>query len=351
MTGRIDRLIGAIRAYGGPPIRLMEVCGTHTHAISTFGIPALLPGCVSLISGPGCPVCVTPSGYIERAAEIALRPGCTVLSYGDLMRVPGNGASLAEAKAAGGSVTLMYSPMDAIGLAKRDPDRLFVVTAVGFETTLPLYALLIDRMREARVENIRLLTSLKALIPALHWIGQNNPGVHGFIGPGHVSAILGYGAYAPVCEAYGLPVAVAGFSFEHLIAAIHDLIRQVSQGRREAHNLYPGVVTEEGNAEALALVRRFFARTDSVWRGLGAIRDSGYVLRGEYAAYDAGSFDAETESAEPDGCLCGRVIIGRARPVDCPHFGAACAPERPLGPCMVSGEGACRIWHAAGREK
>ncbi len=372
MTNKADALAAAIRAYDGPPIRLMEVCGTHTHQISRFGIPSLLPENIELISGPGCPVCVTPAGYIDRAAEIATRPGCTVLSYGDMIRVPGNKTSLLAAKAAGGSVLLMYSPMDALRHAAREPDRLFYVTAVGFETTLPLYALLVKRLAEEGVENIRLLLAARALLPALEWICENDPDIDGFLGPGHVSAILGSGAYESVCARYGVPMAVAGFSYEHLIAAIASLIRQVRRGvpgtaarfgktgRHQGisqeiptlvRNLYPSAVSREGNAQARALIAACFTRGPSVWRGLGEIAGSGYRLAPEFAAFDAGFSDGEPDAWEPEGCLCGQVIIGRAKPLACGFFGTACTPEHPIGPCMVSSEGTCGIWHATARKR
>jgi hydrogenase expression/formation protein HypD len=349
MENKLDSIIEAIRSYAGPPIRLMEVCGTHTHSISKFGIPALFPENISLISGPGCPVCVTPAGYIDQAAELSLKPGCTVLSYGDMIRVPGSRTSLLKAKAEGGSVKLMYSPMEALEYAKREPDRLLYVTAVGFETTLPVYALLIRRLMEENIKNVRLLTAVKALMPALTWICENNPDIQGFIGPGHVSAVLGWGGYEPLCRKYVIPMAVAGFGYEHIVAAIHDLMTQLTRGTCEVHNLYPSAVTKEGNQEALHLIDGFFERKPSVWRGLGEIEGSGYYLKPEYASFDAGSF--ETDAREITGCLCGKVITGRARPVDCSFFGSACTPENPKGPCMVSSEGTCGIWHQNARTR
>ncbi len=351
MENRIEGLARELRAYEGPPIRVMEVCGTHTHQISRFGIASLLPPDIALISGPGCPVCVTPAGYIDRAADLSMRPGCTLLTFGDMIRVPGQRTSLLKAKAEGGGVQMMYSPMDALRHAKSEPDRLFFVTAVGFETTLPLYALLLQRMREENVRNIRLLPAVKALVPALRWICQNSPDIDGFLGPGHVSAILGARAYEPVCGQYGIPMAIAGFSYEHLILSLVDLVRQIRRGTCQVHNLYKSAVSEEGNTEALQLIDRYFVREPSVWRGLGEIADSGYRLAPAYAEYGAELTEGAEEGPEPAGCLCGRVIIGRARPVDCAFFGSRCTPEAPLGPCMVSSEGTCGIWHATARAR
>jgi hydrogenase expression/formation protein HypD len=342
--GKIEKYIEEIRNYDGPPIRMMEVCGTHTHNIFHYGIPDIFPENIVMISGPGCPVCVTPAGYIDRAAEFAMLKNSTLLSFGDMIRVPGSRTSLSKAKAAGGSVQIMYSPMEALSWAQKEPERMFYVAAVGFETTLPLYALLMERMMEENIRNIRLFTSIKALMPALYWICDNNPQIDGFLGPGHASTILGYGGYEPLCEKYHIPMTVGGFGFEHIVAAIYDLINQVKAGSCAVHNLYPSAVTREGNTAALALMDKYFERRPSVWRGLGEIDGSSYCLKPEYAEFDAGPFDAGVEDTK--GCLCGRVITGRARPSDCGFFGKACTPDNPLGPCMVSAEGTCGIWHA-----
>ncbi len=349
MEKTIERYVQALAAYDGPPLRLMEVCGTHTHQLSALGIPAMLSPKLTLLSGPGCPVCVTPGGYIDRAAELSLQPRSTVLSFGDMLRVPGYKTSLVEAKAKGGSIRILYSPLEALRLAADNPDHMFYVAAVGFETTLPLYGLLLRQMRERNLRNIRLLTAVKALMPALHWISAHNPDVQGFLGPGHVSSILGWGVYEPFCRQAGLPLAVAGFQYEHLIAALFDLVRQNQQGTAQAHNLYPGAVTREGNPEALSLIQECFTLVPSAWRGLGAMDQSGYALSPTYAEFDAGAYD--TAGDHPSGCLCASVITGRASPVDCACFGNACTPQNPLGPCMVSSEGTCGIWHATARTR
>ena len=239
--------------------------------------------------------------------------------------------------------------MEALDYAMREPGRQFYVTAVGFETTLPVYALLIRRLLENNIQNVRLLIAVKALMPALTWICENNPDIHGFIGPGHASVVLGFGGYEPLCRKFGIPMAVAGFGYEHIVAAIHDLMSQRMRGTCEVHNLYPSAVTREGNLGALHLIEAFFERKTSVWRGLGEISGSGYSLKPEYAPFDAGAF--ETDGRETIGCLCGKVITGRARPVDCAFFGTACTPENPKGPCMVSSEGTCGIWHQNARTR
>ncbi len=339
----IDYCLDRIRRYDGPPIRLMEVCGTHTHNIARFGIRDILPPAIRLISGPGCPVCVTPAGYIDRAAELSMQAGSVIYTFGDMLRVPGHKTSLLHASAAGGSVRLLYSPLDILESAAKQPATTFYLTALGFETTLPLYALLIERMLACAVHNIRLLTSVKALMPALNWICENNPTIDGFIGPGHVSTILGSGVYEPFCVKYSIPLTVAGFSFEHIVAAIYDLIGQISANTTEAHNLYPSAVSKTGNTQAQTLIEKYFIKRPSVWRGLGEIGNSGYFLAPEFNQFDAGPFPDSEE--ETKGCRCGDVIAGRASPPDCGLFGSFCNPQMPHGPCMVSSEGACGIWY------
>lgn len=344
----IDNYLGAIKAYDGPPVKLMEVCGTHTHNIFRYGIPAILPSSITLISGPGCPVCVTPAEYIDRAAKVSLQEGCTLCTFGDMVRVPGHKTSLSDAKAAGGSVKIMYSPMEVLDWAKKEPDETFYVTAVGFETTLPIYALLLERILENGLPNIKMLISVKALMPALYWICDNNPNISGFIGPGHVSTIIGWGVYEPLCKKYGIPFAVGGFGYEHIIAAIYDLIQQNRFATCDVHNLYPNAVSREGNQNALSLISKYFTKKPSTWRGLGEIDGSGYFLSSGYEKFDGGSDIDYSNIPETSGCLCGSVITGRAKPVDCAFFAKGCSPERPLGPCMVSSEGTCGIWYRNG---
>lgn len=342
----IEDFLDEIKNYNGPPLQLMEVCGTHTHSIFQYGIPAILPQNISLISGPGCPVCVTPAEYIDRAAAFSLKENVVLCTFGDMVRVPGKITSLAAAKAQGGEVRVMYSPMDILSWAAQEPNKTFIVTAVGFETTLPVYAVLLDRILEKKIRNIRFFTMVKALMPALYWICENNPAINGFIGPGHVSAIIGTKIYEPLCQKYHIPLAVGGFGFEHIIAAIYDLIHQNKNGTNEVHNFYPNAVLREGNSNARSLISKYFVMKPSFWRGLGEIDGSGYYLSPEFAQFDAGSSIDSFESSEKSGCLCGQVIIGRAKPSDCALFRKTCTPESPYGPCMVSSEGTCGIWYA-----
>jgi hydrogenase expression/formation protein HypD len=238
--------------------------------------------------------------------------------------------------------------MEALEWAKTEPEKTFVVTAVGFETTLPIYALLIERAAEEGIKNLKLFLSVKALMPALDWICRNNPDIDGFIGPGHVSTIIGWGAYQKLCNTYKIPLTVGGFGYEHIVAAVYDLTEQIKAKTYEVHNLYPNAVSRDGNLAALSLIERFFVRKPSVWRGLGEIDGSGYILAPEFVQFDAGSELDCSNRSETAGCLCGSVIIGRATPRDCNFFGKGCSPEHPLGPCMVSAEGTCGIWHQNG---
>ena len=318
------------------------MCGTHTHSIFQYGIRQLLAPGVTLLSGPGCPVCVTPAGYIDRAAELSLQNGYTLCTFGDMMRVPGERGNLLDAKALGGDVRMMVSPMDVLRWASDEPSRIFAVAAVGFETTLPIYALLMERLSENGIGNVRLLTSLKAILPALQWICTSEPDIDGFLGPGHVSTILGSNAYGALCARYRKPMAVSGFTYGQILAALCDLTDQTRRGLCEVHNLYPEAVTADGNIRAQRLINRYFTLEPSSWRGLGDIDASGYALRPEFACFDAGAWDTGGAREAKAGCLCGQVITGRVSPADCPNFGAACTPTSPLGPCMYHGHGGAK---------
>ena len=340
-----DAVLDRIRRYDGPPVRLMEVCGTHTASIFRNGIRELLPPTVRLVSGPGCPVCVTSAAYIDRAVQAALSPSTTLLTFGDMRKVPGRSLDLAGAAAQGGDVALMLSPMETLRLAMERPDHTFVVSAIGFETTAPAYALLLDEALRSGVRNIRLLTALKTVLPALEWLCTNEPGIDGFLAPGHVSVILGSDAYRPLAERHHRPFAVAGFDAEGILGGVFDLLEQRLAGHAEVHNLYPTAVRPEGNPRAREAIDRFFEPCDAWWRGLGVIPGSGLRLRAEFRDFDQQNDDAEPEREEPAGCRCGEVIRGRCDPRDCPLFGTACNPRSPIGPCMVSPEGACGIWY------
>jgi hydrogenase expression/formation protein HypD len=339
----IARATAFLKSYDGPRLSIMEVCGTHTAAIFKTGLRSLLSPEIRLVSGPGCPVCVTPAAYIDHCAALARSERCVVMSFGDMLKVPGTRLSLAGARGEGGRVEMMYAPFEALARAKRDPDTIYALAAVGFETTIPAYALVLEEALSQGVENIRLVTALKSALPALAWVAERG-GPDGFICPGHVSVITGAGAYARLAARYGKPFAVAGFAGEHILAAIYAIVRALSGERAVVLNLYPSAVSEEGNGKARALIEKYFEPCPAFWRGLGVIPDSGFRLRKEYARFDGGGPALGGGDDLPAGCRCGDVITGRIDPIECPAFGGACSPENPLGPCMVSSEGACGIW-------
>ena len=328
-------------------IKIMEVCGTHTSAIMRNGIRALMPEGIKLVSGPGCPVCVTPPHFIDELAELSLEGGAEALSFGDMFRVPGVHTSLTQAKARGAKIRLMYSPFEAVALAKAHPGRRFVVAAVGFETTAPVYAALIETLIAEGIENVMLFTALKTMPEALGHICQTED-ADAFLCPGHVSAVIGSGAYAPLCEKYQKPFVIAGFEAAHILAAIYAIARQKELRECEVVNLYPSAVSAGGQAAALALTDKYFEKTDALWRGIGEIKNSGLRIRSKYSQFSANGFgdfrpQPETKAAA-DGCRCADVVLGRAPPSECPLFGKDCTPQNPAGACMASQEGACGVY-------
>lgn len=334
----------APRLHCARPASLMEVCGTHSHAIARHGIKQLLPDTIRLISGPGCPVCVTPTAEIDRAIEAARRPGVVLATFGDMMRVPGTGGSLAEARAGGCDIRVVYSPTEASALAAEYPDRPVVFVAVGFETTAPMVATSILDAERCGLDNYLILCCHKLVPPAMRALLQSHD-VHidGFLCPGHVSTIIGMAPYDSLVSDYAVPCVVAGFEPLEIIEALRRLLEQVEQGLARAENAYPSSVRPEGNPRALAAMDSVFEPTDSAWRGLGLIERSGLRLRPRYERFDAAARLelCQTASAEPEGCCCGEILRGAKSPARCPLFARACVPESPVGPCMVSSEGAC----------
>lgn len=338
---KIHRLLA--RRGDTPSVQLMEVCGTHTMSVARNGLRSLLPEGLRLVSGPGCPVCVTDQSYMDSAVSLAKRPGVVITTYGDMMRVPGRSGSLADARAAGGEVEVVYSADQAVEQAKQRPDRQVVFLAVGFETTAPGTALALRRAREERVSNFSVLTAHKLIIPAMKaLLAQPDVRIDGFLCPGHVSVILGWGAYEPLVAEFDAPCVVAGFDPAQILSGIAEILRQLDAGEPKACSVYPAV-TREGNPRALELLDEVFTPADAKWRALGEIPASGLELRDGYAEFDAAKrFDLPpVESYELPGCRCGDVICGRCRPRDCGLFGTQCTPREPVGPCMVSFEGAC----------
>lgn len=340
-----EEIITYLKNYNGPELKLMEVCGTHTASIFKSGIRSLISPKINLISGPGCPVCVTPAAYIDKCIEYAEKDNHVLYTFGDMIKVPGLNQSLAGAKGDGAKVEMMFSPVEVVEKAKANPDLTYVIAAVGFETTIPTYGVAISEAEKAGVKNIKFLTALKSSIPALDWICQNQEDIDGFICPGHVSVITGSDVYLDLAAKYQKPFVVAGFEGEHLLAVIYDLVRQVEQGRHGVSNLYQNAVKASGNHKALEITEKYFAPGEAMWRGLGVIPDSGMYLREEYKSYDAGSYGLDADIVLPKSCRCAHVIVGSINPVDCPMFGKGCDPMSPYGPCMVSAEGACGIWY------
>lgn len=336
-----------LKHYDGPPVSLMEVCGTHTAAISKNGIVRMLSPSIRLVSGPGCPVCVTVTAYIDRLVELSMQPDTVVLTFGDLMRVPGGEKNLNDAKASGGNVRMVYSPLDALRFAAADPAHLYVFAAVGFETTAAVYASLLEEAEQSGISNFRLLTSLKVMPPVIDWVCANQGGIDGFIAPGHVSVITGCKIYQPLADKYQIPFVVSGFEGEQLLETIYALVKL--RGKAKVMNLYPSVVRENGNEEAQQAMERCFEPCAAAWRGMGVIPGSGLRLRGEFARFDAGSTGLDEDRSFNTACRCAQVLTGAVSPTDCPLFGRVCTPQTPQGACMVSQEGSCYNYYISGR--
>lgn len=334
------------------PIRIMEVCGTHTMSIFRHGIRNMLPRQIELISGPGCPVCVTPSGVIDAFVELAGRPGVIITTFGDMVRVPGSSASLADARAQGADVRIVYSPMDALTLAAKEPEHMVVFLSVGFETTTPTIAATTLAAKRLGRENFFIFPANKIMPPPLDALLQD-PGlqVDGLLCPGHVSIISGSNSFRFLVDRYGLACAVAGFEPTDILLAIIALVGQVQSGNPLVENCYDRAVTEQGNSRARGLVDEIFLPVDSEWRGLGVIPASGLALREAYSAFDITKKLAIriAPSGEPEGCRCGEILKGICTPPNCPLFGRRCTPGKPVGPCMVSSEGTCGAWYRYAR--
>jgi hydrogenase expression/formation protein HypD len=331
------------------PWRVMEICGGQTHTLIRSGIDTLLLEAVTLVHGPGCPVCVTPLEKIDRALAIARRPGVIFTTFGDMMRVPGSEGDLLQAKARGADVRIVYSPVDALRLAEKHADREVVFFAVGFETTAPANAMAARMARQKGLRNFSLLVSHVRVPPAIRLIlADATTKIDGFIAPGHVCTVMGTSEYDELAREHRVPFVVAGFEPLDLLQAILMLIELLEAGRVEVRNQYARSVRPAGNAEALRIVREVLEEGDMAWRGIGPIPRSGLVLRPEYAAFDAERrFEvAHVTASESPVCIAGAVLRGLKKPHECPAFGSTCTPERPLGAPMVSSEGACAAYYA-----
>jgi hydrogenase expression/formation protein HypD len=330
--------------YQDSRFTLMEVCGTHTNVIRKAGIHQLLPRGIRLLSGPGCPVCVTGSGYIEQAITLSREPQVIITTFGDLLKVPGNTGTLTEARADGSRIQVVYTPLDAVEIAKANPEAEVVFLGVGFETTAPVIALAVQTAREQRVKNFSVLPAFKILRPALEKL-LTDPEIRidGLIAPGHLGVIVGAKAFSFLVSEYHLPTVVTGFKPNELWLGLAALARQIISGKVELENTYPQAVTEEGNLSAKQLMREVYILEDTEWRGLGFIPQSGLGFNQDYRQYDARiRFAMEPVlSVEPSGCICGSILLGKEEPENCSHFGKSCKPDHPIGPCMVSSEGTC----------
>ncbi|MBQ6622678.1 MAG: hydrogenase formation protein HypD [Mogibacterium sp.] len=337
-----------ITGYDGPKLRIMEVCGTHTHEIFRLGIRNILPENIELISGPGCPVCVTPVGFIDEAVYLALEKGCTITTFGDLIRVPGSKLSLAGARAEGARVLPVYTPTDACVYAKEHPEEEVVFLAVGFETTTPSACMAVKMARDEGIGNFSILTANKTMTNAYRALKGS---ADAFLYPGHVNAITGADSCAQLVDE-GIYGVVCGFTAKEILTALAVTVVKLQEGKPFFKNCYSRVVTDEGSLPGKRMMQEIMEPCDAEWRGLGVIPDSGLQLREEFAAFDARKkFDLpKFEGRSNPACRCGEVLQGKCKPSDCKVFGTGCTPLHPIGACMVSNEGTCAAWYAYRRE-
>ncbi len=344
----VRSLTEAIARATTRPWTVMEICGGQTHAIVKFGLDELLPKGVTLVHGPGCPVCVTPAELIDQAVELALNHKAILCSFGDMLRVPGSGIDLLTAKARGGDVRIVYSPLDAVALARDNPSREVVFFAVGFETTAPANAMAVLRARREGLRNFSELVSHVLVPPAMRAIlGAPDNQVQGFLAAGHVCVVMGTTEYGPIAREFRVPIVVTGFEPVDIMEGLLRCIRQLEAGKCEVENAYARAVRAEGNTPAQAIVREVFEVVDRNWRGLGPIPGSGWGLRADLASYDAPrKFGLKPAEMGPAGeCISGEIMRGVKKPHHCPAFGTRCTPEHPIGAPMVSSEGACAAYY------
>ncbi|HUS87703.1 MAG TPA: hydrogenase formation protein HypD [Bacteroidales bacterium] len=331
---------------------LMEVCGSHTMAIHRFGIPSMLPSSIRLISGPGCPVCVTSSGFIENAVTLARNPGNIITTFGDLLRVPGKSMTLERCRGNGSDIRVVKSPLEALEIAAVNKRKKVIFLGIGFETTTPSAAITIQEADARKVDNFFLLSAHKVMQPALRALVTDGIKFEGLIAPGHVSAITGSSIYMFLAEDFNLACVISGFEPVDILLSIYMLIKQINDGKPRVEIQYSRAVKPEGNSQARAAIEQVFMQVDDWWRGLGVIRNSGLALREEYKSFDARDhFElAPEENNEPAGCLCGSIMKGLKSPPECPYFGKECRPQDPVGACMVSQEGACQAFYRYNRK-
>lgn len=353
LSGLADKIAAAVSR----PWTIMEVCGGQTHSIVKYGLEQLLPAGVELVHGPGCPVCVTAADTIDRAIAISRRRDVIFCSYGDMLRVPGSQHSLNDAKANGADIRILYSPLDAVAIARQHPDRKVVFFAVGFETTAPATAMALAQARGEGIRNFYVLMSHFLVPPAIHTLMQGGSSrVQGFLAPGHVCAVTGTAAYKQLSRQYQVPIVISGFEPADIMLGILSCVEQLERGEAQVDNQYQRVVATSGNRHAMELVETVFQQSDQAWRGIGTLATSGLGLSDDYRVFDANALldsapetpeqagQASAETIASTGCISGKILQGIRKPSDCPQFGTRCRPEHPLGAPMVSSEGACAAY-------
>ena len=351
-SGLARDILAEIISISKQRVKLMEVCGTHTVAIFRHGIREILPKNISLISGPGCPVCVTPNKHIDEAIEISRRPGVVLATFGDMMKVPGSASSLEAEKAAGADIRVVYSTMEALDIASRNPEQEVVFFGIGFETTSPTIAAAVLRAEKENLPNFSIVGAQKLIPEAMRaLLAGDEIGISGFICPGHVSAIIGVKPYEFITREFGIPAVVIGFEPVDILQGIYMLVKQIEEGAAKVEVQYNRGVPPEGNPHATAILYQVFEVTDALWRGIGTIPGTGLKLREEYSRYNAVTkFGIEiTGEREHPGCKCGEVLRGMITPLECGLYSKACRPEHPVGPCMVSVEGTCAAYYKYGK--
>jgi hydrogenase expression/formation protein HypD len=349
----VKGLTARVRQSSTKPVRLMEFCGSHTMAIFRYGIRQLLPGNIEMVSGPGCPVCVTANADIDKAIALTQIPGVIIATFGDMIKVPGSHSSLQEAKANGADVRMVYSTLDALQLAAADPAKAVVFLGIGFETTAPTVAASILLAKERRLENYSVLSLHKTCPPVIRaLLDSGEVKLNGLICPGHVSAITGSHCWDFIARDYGIPCVISGFEPVDILQTVAMLVAQIEKGQAEVEIAYTRGVRPEGNPEAVRIMQQVFEPAAAGWRGIGTVAGSGLKIRKEYQDFDTEHvFKIKTgPSREPAGCLCGDVLRGVKTPLDCTLFGKTCTPQNPAGPCMVSSEGTCAAYYQYGRQ-
>ena len=342
----IKRLADRIGEISTRKISLMEVCGGHTMAIHRFGIHSFLPDTIDLISAPGCPVCVTATSYVDRIVALSRLDDVIIATYGDFIRVPGSTSSLEKERARGADIRIVYSTLDALTIAREEKNKRVIFPGIGFETTAPASAAAVLDAEKGGLNNFMILSTHKRMPPAMAAIIDEGVTLNGYICPGHVSAIAGSAMYNEIVDKYKLPCVVSGFEPSDMLLAIYMLAVQIENDEARVEIAYSRAVKPEGNIVAIEMMDRVFEKRDDVWRGLGNIKDSGLGFRDEFKKYDASLIQVEVEETiEPAGCLCGEILKGLKKPVDCPLFREVCTPENPVGACMVSNEGACAAYY------